>query len=78
MKKFVLIPVLALACSVMSIAQNKGTVDAKMLNDIRSSFKLDASSKAIQNAIFQAISFVDADVNTHIISTLQEYNQKDS
>ena len=37
-----------------------------------------SNPKAIQNAIFQAISFVDADVNTHIISTLQEYNQKDS
>ncbi len=37
-----------------------------------------SNPKAIQNAIFQAINFVDADVNTHIVSTLQEYNQKDS
>jgi bleomycin hydrolase len=63
MKKFVLIPVLALACSVMSIAQNKGTVDTQMLNEIRSSFKLDASSRAIQNAITNSESIRELSMN---------------
>lgn len=63
MKKFILIPVLALACSVMSMAQNKGTVDAKLLSEIRSSFKLDASSKAIQNAITNSESIRELSLN---------------
>ena len=37
-----------------------------------------SNPKAIQNAIFQAISFVDADVNTHIIEEIEVCNQKDS
>ena len=36
-----------------------------------------SNPKAIQNAIFQAISFVDADVNRHIVTTLEEYNQRE-
>ncbi len=63
MKKFLLIPVLALAFSVMSMAQNTGTVDAKMLNEIRSSFKLDASSRAIQNAITNSESIKELSLN---------------
>ena len=37
-----------------------------------------SNPKAIQNAIFQAISFVDADVNAHIIEEIEVCNQKDS
>ncbi len=37
-----------------------------------------SNPKAIQNAIFQAVSFVDADVNTHIIEELDEWNKKEA
>jgi len=37
-----------------------------------------SNPKAIENAIFQAISFVDADVNTHIIEEIEVCNQKES
>jgi glycerol-3-phosphate acyltransferase PlsX len=37
-----------------------------------------SNAKAIENAIFQAISYVDTNVNEHILEKLQEYNQKDS
>ena len=36
-----------------------------------------SNAKAIENAIYQAIHYVDADVNKHIIEKLQEYNQKE-
>lgn len=63
MKKFILIPALALTFCGLSNAQNKGTVDAKMLNEIRSSFTLDASSRAIQNAITNSESLNDLALN---------------
>ena len=37
-----------------------------------------SNPKAIENAIFQAISFVDADVNTHIIEEIAICNQKEA
>jgi glycerol-3-phosphate acyltransferase PlsX len=37
-----------------------------------------SSPKAIENAIYQAINYIDADVNTHIISEIEEYNQKEA
>ncbi|MDM8161659.1 C1 family peptidase [Labilibaculum sp. K2S] len=63
MKKFLLVPILAMTFSTMSIGQNKGTVDAKMLNEIRSDFTLDASSRAIQNAITNAESIRELALN---------------
>ena len=36
-----------------------------------------SNSRAIENAIYQAINYIDADVNQHIVSKLQEYNQKE-
>jgi len=36
-----------------------------------------SNAKAIENAIYQAIHYVDADVNKHILEKLQEYNQKE-
>ncbi len=36
-----------------------------------------SNAKAIENAIYQAIGYVDTHVNEHILEKLQEYNQKD-
>ena len=36
-----------------------------------------SNARAIENAIYQAINYVDTGVNTHIISRLQELKQKD-
>ncbi|NPA60366.1 MAG: phosphate acyltransferase PlsX [Epsilonproteobacteria bacterium] len=36
-----------------------------------------SNAKAIENAIYQAISYVDADVNEHILEKLESYNQKE-
>jgi glycerol-3-phosphate acyltransferase PlsX len=36
-----------------------------------------SNPKAIENAIYQAINYVDANVNEHIQEKLYEYNQKD-
>ncbi len=36
-----------------------------------------SNAKAIENAIYQAISYVDTGVNEHILEKLQEYNQKE-
>lgn len=37
-----------------------------------------SNAKAMENAIYQAINYVDADVNQHILEKLEEYNQKDN
>ena len=37
-----------------------------------------SSPKAIENAIYQAINYIDADVNAHIVSEIQEFNQKEA
>ncbi|MBL0708970.1 MAG: phosphate acyltransferase PlsX [Sulfurimonas sp.] len=36
-----------------------------------------SNARAIENAIYQAIGYVDTGVNKHILEKLQEYNQKD-
>ncbi|WP_324171336.1 phosphate acyltransferase PlsX [Sulfurimonas sp.] len=36
-----------------------------------------SNARAIENAIYQAIGYVDTGVNEHILEKLQEYNQKD-
>jgi glycerol-3-phosphate acyltransferase PlsX len=36
-----------------------------------------SNAKAIQNAIFQAIAYVDTGVNEHIVNRLEELKQKD-
>ncbi len=36
-----------------------------------------SNARAIENAIYQAINYVDADVNQHILAKIQEYNQKE-
>ena len=37
-----------------------------------------SNAKAMENAIYQAISYIDTNVNEHIIEKLQEYTQKDN
>jgi len=37
-----------------------------------------SNAKAMENAIYQAISYVDANVNEHIVKKLHEYNQKEN
>ncbi|MEA1982676.1 MAG: phosphate acyltransferase PlsX [Campylobacterota bacterium] len=37
-----------------------------------------SNAKAIENAIYQAIKYVDTDVNRHILEKIEEFNQKDS
>jgi glycerol-3-phosphate acyltransferase PlsX len=37
-----------------------------------------SNAKAMENAIYQAINYVDADANKHILEKLEEYNQKDN
>ncbi len=37
-----------------------------------------SNAKAMENAIYQAIKYVDTDVNKHILEKLEEYNQKDN
>lgn len=37
-----------------------------------------SNAKAIENAIYQAIAYVDTNVNEHILEKLQKYNQKDN
>jgi len=37
-----------------------------------------SNPKAIQNAIFQAVNYIDADVNKHIVTAIEEFNQKDT
>ena len=36
-----------------------------------------SNPKAIQNAIFQAVNYIDADVNKHIVVAIKEFNQKE-
>ncbi len=37
-----------------------------------------SNAKAMENAIYQAIKYIDTHVNEHILEKLQEYNQKDN
>lgn len=37
-----------------------------------------SNAKAMENAIYQAIAYVDTNVNEHILEKIEEYNQKES
>jgi len=73
MKKFVFFSVLVFAFCGITKAQNNGTIDAKMLNEIRSSFTLDASAKAAQNAITNAESLRELSLNREKIGKVDHY-----
>jgi bleomycin hydrolase len=59
--------------SGMMNAQNKGEVDAEMLNEIRSDFTLDASTKAIQNAVTNSESIRDLSLNRSKIGKIDHF-----
>ncbi|RUT78504.1 aminopeptidase C [Ancylomarina longa] len=73
MKKIVFFSVLVFAFCGITKAQNNGTIDAKMLNEIRSGFTLDASAKAAQNAITNAESLRDLSLNREKIGKIDHY-----
>ena len=61
--KILVLSVLALAISGSNMAQTKGAIDSKTLNEIRNSFNANASTKAIQNAITNSKSIRDIALN---------------
>ncbi|MGQ1910220.1 aminopeptidase C [Marinifilum sp. RC60d5] len=73
MRKLLLVPAMLLALTGVSKAQNSGSVDAKTLNEIRSSFTLDASTKAIQNAITNTESIRELSLNREKIGKIDHY-----
>eukprot|EP01029_Cantina_marsupialis_P032155 TRINITY_DN957_c0_g7_i1.p1 TRINITY_DN957_c0_g7~~TRINITY_DN957_c0_g7_i1.p1 ORF type:complete len:463 (+),score=82.92 TRINITY_DN957_c0_g7_i1:1021-2409(+) len=73
MKRLFLLPVLALAFNGVTVAQNNGSVDAKTLNEIRSSFTKDASTQAIQNAITNTESISGLALNREKIGSVDHY-----
>jgi bleomycin hydrolase len=73
MKRLFLLPVLTLAFCGMAVAQNNGSVDAKTLNEIRSSFSMNASTQAIQNAITNSESIRELSLNRSKIGTTDHY-----
>jgi bleomycin hydrolase len=73
MRKLLLVPAMLLALTGISNAQNSGSVDAKTLNEIRSSFKMDASTQAIQNAITNTESIRELSLNRSKIGTTDHY-----
>jgi bleomycin hydrolase len=73
MRKLLLVPAILLALTGISNAQKTGSVDAKTLNEIRSSFKMDASTQAIQNAITNTESIRDLSLNRSKIGKTDHY-----
>jgi len=73
MKKLLLVPALALAFLGTANAQKSGSVDAKTLDEIRSSFTLDASTKAIQNAITNSGSIRELSLNREKVGQVDHY-----
>jgi len=73
MKRLFLLPVLALAFNGMSVAQSNGTINAKTLKEIRSSFKKDASTKALQNAISNTGSIRELALNREKIGKVDHF-----
>lgn len=71
--KFLMLPVLALTLAGSSIAQTKGTIDKTTLNEIRSSFNNDASTKAIHNAITNSKSIRDIALNRSKVGATDHY-----
>tara|TARA_R110001583_G_scaffold99787_1_gene245287 strand:+ start:21126 stop:22517 length:1392 start_codon:yes stop_codon:yes gene_type:complete len=71
--KFLMLSVLALAISASSMAQTKGAVDSKTLNEIRNSFNADASTKAIQNAITNSKSIRDIALNRSKVGSTDHF-----
>jgi len=71
--KFLMLPVLALAVAGTSMAQTKGEIDNKTLNEIRNSFKSDASTKAIQNAITSSKSIREIALNRNKVGATDHF-----
>lgn len=73
MRKLLLVPAMLLALTGVSQAQKSGSVDAKTLEEIRSSFKLDANTQAIQNAITNTESIRELSLNRSKIGKTDHY-----
>ncbi|WP_372752741.1 aminopeptidase C [Labilibaculum sp.] len=73
MRKIFILAFLFWGFSEMSNAQNNGEVDANMLNEIRSDFTLDASSRAIQNAVTNSESIRDLSLNRAKIGQIDHF-----
>ena len=71
--KFLMLSVLALAISGTSMAQTKGAIDSKTLSEIRNSFKDDASTQAIQNAITNSKSIREIALNRSKVGTTDHF-----
>lgn len=73
MRKLLLVSGMLLALTGVLKAQNSGSVDAKTLNEIRSSFTIDASTKAIQNAITNTESIRELSLNREKIGKIDHF-----
>ncbi|MFA8432936.1 MAG: aminopeptidase C [Marinifilaceae bacterium] len=73
MKKFLALPVVALGLSGMVTAQTQGSLDAKVMKEIRSSYNEDASTKALKNAITNSGSLRSMALNRDKMGTVDHY-----
>lgn len=73
MKNILLITATVLSLTFVAQAQNTGSIDAEMLNEIRSGFTMDASTKAIQNAITNSESIQELSLNRSKIGKTDHY-----
>lgn len=73
MKKLLLFPAMLLLLAGISNAQKKGSLDTKTLEEIRSSFHLDASTKAVQNAIANSESIRELSLNRSKIGKIDHH-----
>jgi len=71
--KSLMLSVLALAIAGSSMAQTKGAVDGKTLSEIRNSFKADASTQAIQNAITNSKSIREIALNRNKVGATDHF-----
>lgn len=71
--KFLALPVVALALNGMVIAQNKGSITSGMLNEIRTGYNEDASTKALRNAISNSESLREMALNREKVGKVDHY-----
>ena len=71
--KFLMLSVLALTIAGTSMAQTKGEIDSKTLSEIRNSFKADASTQAIQNAITNSKSIREMALNRNKVGATDHF-----
>lgn len=72
-KKFLALPIMALAISGMTMAQNQGTVTPKLLDEIRSSYVEDAPTTALRNAITNCDRLRDLALNREKLGKVDHY-----